>query len=263
MRYHTLFLVILLKSAIGFSQDVTVTIGHKGSIHSKILNENRQLIISPPEGYDTSDQKYPVLFLLDGSDINLINARLVTYTLRMKMIIVAILNIDRDRDMMPLSAPSYEVKNPGAEKFLLFLEKELIPHIDSNYRTNGQRTIRGASLSGLFVMYAFLAKPELFNNYIGTCAGWYADMEPYFSSLSDNSFKNKTQFQDRKLFVANSLSDPLDPKKEIHHAMVEFSKKVNAALGDRVHFKYATYENAGHVPYPGFYDGLKYILEER
>jgi hypothetical protein len=27
-------------------------------------------------------------------------------------------------------------------------------------------------------------------------------------------------------------------------------------------FKYATDENAGHVPYPSFYDGLKYVMEK-
>ena len=44
--------------------------------------------------------------------------------------------------------------------------------------------------------------------------------------------------------------------------MLEFSKKVKSELGDRVSFKYVTYDNYGHVPYPSFYDGLKYILEK-
>ena len=176
------------------------------------------------------------------------------------MIIVAIPNTDRDRDMMPLSTPTYEVDNPGAENFLSFIGNELIPHIEKNYRTNGNRTIRGRSLSGLFVMYAFLDNPELFDNYIGNSAGWFADMEYYFGALTDKSFKNKDQFNGKKLFIANSLADPFDPKKEVHNAMLEFSKKVKSELGDRLSFKYVTYDNYGHVPYPSFYDGLKYVL---
>ncbi|MCB9249224.1 MAG: hypothetical protein H6613_12120 [Ignavibacteriales bacterium] len=31
----------------------------------------------------------------------------------------------------------------------------MIPHIEKHYHTNGQKTVRGKSLSGLFVMYAF------------------------------------------------------------------------------------------------------------
>jgi hypothetical protein len=256
-----LLLFALLCPGTSFSQDVNVKIGHRDLVQSKILNEDRPLVVSLPAGYDTTDRNYPVLYLLDGTENNLIDARLVTYNLRKAMIIVAIANTDRDRDMMPLSAPSYEVKNPGAGNFLAFIEKELIPYIDNHYRSSSERTIRGRSLSGLFVMYAFLAKPELFSNYIGNCAGWFADMAPFFNTLADKAYQNKDRFNGKSLFVANSLADPLDPNQEIHRSMLDFAVKLKAMVGDGVQFKYATYENAGHVPYSGFYDGMKYVLQ--
>ena len=234
-----IFLIFITGNA--YSQDVNVKIGTRDSVRSRILNENRRFIVSLPPDYETSGRAYPVLFVLDGNENNLIDARLVTSSLGLKMIIIAIANTDRDRDMMPLSAPSYKVKNPAAADFLSFIEKELIPHIDKNYRTDGQRTIRGRSLSGLFVMYAFLAKPELFTNYIGNCAGWFSDMDAYFNGLADKSFQTKDRFKGKKLFVANSMSDPEDPKKEIHQAMLNFSKKVQSVFGDSIYFKYATY----------------------
>jgi len=262
MRNYIFLFVFLgfLKSGIGYSQDVNVKIGIKDSIQSKILNENRQLIISLPKDYEKSNLTYPVLYVLDGNETGLLKAIVVTRKLRVEMIIVAIPNTDRDRDMMPLSTPTYEVEKPGAENFLSFIGNELIPNIEDNYRSNGQRTISGGSLSGLFVMYAFSVKPELFDNYIGNSAGWYADMEFYFGALTDKTFKNKDQFNGKKLFVANSLADPYDPNKEVHKAMLEFSKKVNLELGEGLSFKYVTYDNYGHVPYPSFYDGLKYVL---
>jgi predicted alpha/beta superfamily hydrolase len=265
MNIYILLLVFLqlLKAGLGYSQDVNIKIGHRDSVQSEILKENRKLVISLPKGYDTTSQDYPVLFLLDGTENNLIDARLVTYNLRIDMVIVAISNTDRDRDMMPLSAPSYKVENPEAEKFLSFFEKELIPYIKKNYRINEHRTIRGRSLSGLFVMYAFLARPQLFSNYIGNCAGWFADMNPYFNTLTDKALQNKDSFKGKKLFVANSLADPLDPNKEIHQSMLDFSKKLKSILGDNMKFRYATYEDAGHVPYSGFYDGMKYISENK
>ena len=260
-NYLLLFVIIGLINPIrGFSQDVNIKIGIKDSIQSKTLNEIRPLIINLPNEYETSTKTYPVLYVLDGLQSNLIEAINVTNKLRTEMIIVAIPNTDRNRDMMPLSTPTYEVDNPEAENFLSFIGNELIPHIEKNYRTNGKRTIRGRSLSGLFVMYAFLKRPELFENYIGNSAGWFADMEYYFGALTDKSFENKDQFNGKKLFVANSLADPFDPKKEVHNTMLEFSKKVKSELGDRLSFKYETYDNYGHVPYPSFYDGLKYVL---
>ena len=263
MRKSILWIVILglMKTGIGYSQDVNIKVGVKESIPSVILNENRQLIVSLPKDYDTSNNTYPVLYVLDGNETGLLDAITATRKLGAQMIIVAIANTDRDRDMMPLSTPTYKVDNPGAEQFLSFIEKELIPHIENGYRSNGQRTIRGQSLSGLFIMYAFLEKPQLFDNYIGNSAGWYADMDPFFSALAENAFTDKDQFKGRKLFVANSLIDSYDPKKEVHYAMLEFSKKLNLELGDRVSFEYKTYDNYGHVPYPGFYDGLKYVLK--
>lgn len=43
--------------------------------------------------------------------------------------------------------------------------------------------------------------------------------------------------------------------------MLEFSKKIESELDERVSFKYVTYDNYGHVLFQSFYDGLKYILE--
>lgn len=244
-----------------YSQEVNIKIGVKDSIQSMVLNENRRLVVSLPRSYQSDNETYPVIYLLDGNETGILDAILATRKLRVEVIIVAIPNTDRDRDMMPLSTPTYEVKKPGAENFLSFLENELVPHIEKKYRSNGQRTIRGRSLSGLFVMYAFLESPELFDNYIGNSAGWYADMNPFFSALMDRTFKNKEKFKGKKLFVANSLADPFDPNKEVHNEILHFSERLNSELGDNVSFKYETYENYGHVPFPSFYDGLKYVLE--
>ncbi len=258
---RAVILLGLLKSGTGYSQDPLVSMGIQDSIPSEILKENRKLIVNLPKDYETSNKLYPVLFLLDGLNSNLLEAIHVTNQLRANMIIVAIPNTNRNRDMMPLSTPTYEVDNPGAESFLNFLEQELIPYINQQYRSNGDLTIRGRSLSGLFVLYAFLEKPELFDHYIGNSAGWYADMADYFEALVDHSFKNKSAFEGKSLFIANSLADPYDPDQEVHHAMLQFSKKVDSELGDRILFQYQTYEHYGHVPYPSFYDGLRFVLK--
>ena len=43
-----------------------VVIGHYQKLHSKVLKEKRTLLISVPKGYELSQEKYPVLFVLDG-----------------------------------------------------------------------------------------------------------------------------------------------------------------------------------------------------
>ena len=159
-NFLLLILFGLLSPRAILAQEVDIKIGTRQSIRSEILQEDRPLLIHLPESYQTSASSYPVLYLLDGSDYALFNAisdlrRLQGRELAPEMIIVAIENTDRNRDMLPVKVEEYPVP-PRAEGFLTFIEKELIPSIEKNYRTNGQRILKGQSLSGLFTLYALL-----------------------------------------------------------------------------------------------------------
>ncbi len=57
----------LLKTSAIFGQTITVQIGIRDSIQSEILKETRKFIIYHPQGYDTSQKTYPILYLLDVS----------------------------------------------------------------------------------------------------------------------------------------------------------------------------------------------------
>ena len=54
----------------------------------------------------------------------------------------------------------------GGEKFISFIEKELIPHIDSLYPTSPYRMFIGHSIGGLMVIYSLLNHSNLFNSYL-------------------------------------------------------------------------------------------------
>jgi predicted alpha/beta superfamily hydrolase len=136
-----------------------IIIGEKLKISSKILNEDREVLIRVPKDYDYSDTKYPVLYVLDGEFFFQQVNGVVTFLSECsyiynkpipEMIVVAIINIDRNRDYTPTYAPNqlgslYYPTSGGAERFFNFLEKELIPEIDSQYRTQSFRTLAGWS----------------------------------------------------------------------------------------------------------------------
>ena len=79
-----------------------------------------------------------------------------------KMIVVGIPNTNRMRDLTPTTPEgeqfyidsSASTNSGGGEKFISFIEKELIPHIESNYPTQPYRMLIGHSLGGLMVMHA-------------------------------------------------------------------------------------------------------------
>jgi hypothetical protein len=72
----------------------------------------------------------------------------------------------RNRDLVPFSTP-YADTTSGGVQYLEFLQQELIPFVESNYRVAPlDRTIWGYSFGGLFALYALFQKPDLFQRYI-------------------------------------------------------------------------------------------------
>ena len=85
-----------------------------------------EVLVHLPASYDTSGNAYPVLYLLDGTPASLLEMIAITTRLRNdrnapEMIVVAIENTNRNRDMMPVVAKDYPGP-PRAEAFLGFLE---------------------------------------------------------------------------------------------------------------------------------------------
>jgi predicted alpha/beta superfamily hydrolase len=55
----------------------------------------------------------------------------------------------------------------GASDFLRFLAEELVPKVESSYRSQPEhRTLVGDSLGGLFALYTLFQRPQVFRNYI-------------------------------------------------------------------------------------------------
>jgi len=154
-------------------------LGQIDEIRSAILGENRVLNLYFPEGYNKNDStKYPVIYLLDGSaDEDFIHiAGLVQFNnfewvnRLPKSIVVGIATVDRKRDFtFPTSIKEDAKSHPTSghsDKFIDFLEKELQPYIETNYKTNSSKTIIGESLGGLLATELLLKNPTLFNKYI-------------------------------------------------------------------------------------------------
>jgi len=139
---------------------------------AKSVQDTFHVFISTPDNYSTSDKSYPVLYVLDG-DIAYGMAVSIARYLQIGGIIPELIvvgigygSIDktagnkRNRDYRPTDTG-------GADNFLKFLNDELIPHIDSTYRTvPSDRTINGYSIGGLFALYTLFTQPETFSRYI-------------------------------------------------------------------------------------------------
>ena len=143
------------------------------NLHSTIMNEDRRAIIHLPRNYskDTS-RTYPVMYVLDGTSQDQHTADKIAVLsdagLIPSAIVVGLPNTrgNRERDQTPpyMRRDVNDANSPfgAADKFLAFIEKELIPVVEKNYRTSGYRTVSGNSRGGLFVLYSLMEKPDLF-----------------------------------------------------------------------------------------------------
>lgn len=158
-------------------------------LKSKLLNEDRVINVFVPEQYADNDEKsYPVVYMPDGGikeDFPHIANTLADLTASGRIdpvMLVGIENTDRRRDLTPASTTEYDrdygPAGDGAKVFRAFIKDELIPEVESRYRTTSTRTIVGESAAGLFVVDTLFRMPSLFDNYIAMDpALWWNDHE--------------------------------------------------------------------------------------
>jgi len=172
LSFAFLFVFTILSSQNPVIKDLKI--GEKVTLNSKILNEKRTLNIYLPQTYDKT-KSYPVIYILDGSMnedfLHLVGLQQF-FNMQFKMpdfIIVGIANVDRKRDFTfhtDLKDLQKDYPTTGhSDKFIEFVEKELQPFINKNYKTDKTKYVIGQSLGGLLATEILLNKPELFTHY--------------------------------------------------------------------------------------------------
>lgn len=143
-------------------------------LYSKQLNEERRILVKLPADYSSNTKnKYPVIYLPGSKDdlpmlAGLLD-RLSVQNVAPGVIIAIIENTDRTRDLTP--TVNQDPRGPvgqggGGDKYLDFIEMELIPHMDKTFRTHDYRIFSGSSIGGLLVIHALHTRPHLFQAHL-------------------------------------------------------------------------------------------------
>ena len=135
------------------------------NIKSTHLNDDVKLVISLPQDYSSSNEKYPVVYVLDGKWFFSQGVTSQIHFSRFKttpnLIIVGIENSKKQRGWY----------HRDTEKFNHFLEDELIPSINEKFRATDERLLFGWEISGGFVVECLGATPNLFTGYLAASPG--------------------------------------------------------------------------------------------
>ena len=167
MKTILIIFILTLSTSIAFGQtnnsnetdkNKPFILGVIDEIQSKELNETRILNIYLPEEYNPKDTtKYPVIYLLDGSAdedfihiVGLVQFNSFEWIKQVpKSIVVGIATVDKRRDFtFPTTITEDKEAYPTtghSDKFISFVEKDLQPYIQTNYKINSSTTIIGQS----------------------------------------------------------------------------------------------------------------------
>jgi predicted alpha/beta superfamily hydrolase len=157
-------------STVCSGQAEKISIGERKSLFSKVLNEQRELLIYTPDNYPLSSGSYPVLYLLDAEwHFHMVSGVVKQLSANgdiPELIVVGLVNANRSRDLTPSGQNDNPLIYGGADKFLDFIVDEVQPLIESDYRVHPYRMIYGHSFGGLFAVYALLNRPDFFDSYL-------------------------------------------------------------------------------------------------
>ncbi|HWZ16866.1 MAG TPA: alpha/beta hydrolase-fold protein [Mucilaginibacter sp.] len=263
--------------------------GQPGVIYSGILGEARRIRIFLPAGYNKAalnKQQYPVIYLFDGDALSAEVIKGLTHLRQQnpdahcpEMIVVAVSNTDRASDFTPtISSIGPEgdeldmLKNSGgSENFIGFIEKELIPYIESIYPTSPYKTLMGYSLGGLTVINILITRTKMFDAYAAIDPSMWWDnrivLNDAAAKFEGGNFTGTSLF----LGVANTMPIGMDITQakgdttgSTNHirSLLKLIDILGSNPGNGLRWQHKYYPDKDHdsvVP-PGIYDALHFLF---
>jgi predicted alpha/beta superfamily hydrolase len=187
----------------------SIPIGERLTLPSMTMGEERTILVSLPESYGWSAQKYPVLYLTDAQwqfeQTRASAAFLARNGMMPEIIIIGVTSTDRTSDLYATRADFKDrdriILFPAsghADRFLDFMEKELIPWSDAKYRTAPLRILAGHSAGGNFALHVMRVKPTLFQTIIAA-SPWLAwdernELKQLLPFLASSDVRARTLF---------------------------------------------------------------------
>lgn len=278
MRKLSILIILSIFSNLSYGQnEKDIIIGKRFTIKSEILNSDREISVYLPNSYyDNNYINYPVLYLLDGRKFFNSFSGVITQLSSdaspqiPEMIVIGITSQNRVKDSSPTNSligytkekeKGLEVSG-GADDFLEFIQMELIPFVEKNYRTNSYRTFVGYSFTGLPVLQALFSIPETFNSYLVIDFSAWWDNEIMIQRFKKFSGEYKESKRDIFFTTVDRVSNNVYPEE--YNAGWNFIQEFEQNTPSNITFDYKKYkykeENHHSMPLISFIDGMKYIF---
>lgn len=214
----------------------------------------KAIVYLPPDYY-SKNKKYPVLYMQDGQNLFDENTsflgiewnadewaeKLIKENIISPMIIVGIYNRGDKRvdDYTPFYEKSRK-RGGKAHEYLNFLCKELIPFLDSNFRTiknRENRIIGGSSLGGLFSLWAGYEREDIFSGVVCMSPALWWDNKHIIKYIKDHKDLNVwLDIGTEEGNIINKENPPCSECRELYNKLDSMKYKI----------KYKEYKGAIH-----------------
>ena len=256
LRWSSALAVVLFAviGQIAAAQDFNLTVGKQEVLDSKILGEKRTILVATPPQMKPG---LPLLVVLDGewtfTKVAVIVDHLVGNGRLPPMVVAGVVNTDRGRDLMPTFEGAEFAAGPS-DKFLGFLADELIPKLTSEYPIGKYRILAGHSNAGMFSLYAFIRRPEVFQANIALSPSYGFDDR--FVALLGRALA-KSNGTPRFVFVGWGG----DEEPDIAVGAMRFAKTFEGTPSANVEYHYEVFpgETHGSVGLRAYYRGLEVL----
>lgn len=214
------------------------------NFHSSKLNEDRQLKILLPRGYDEGDsKKYPLIIVFDGDYLFEAVAGNVDYYSYWEdmpeSIVVGIKQEDKRYDDCMYSEQNSLPIETGAA-FFEFIGMELIPYLNNNFKTENFRVAVGHDETANFINYYLLKDIPLFQAYISMGP----DLAPKIGQYLTDRFKT---FQTKIFYYLATSSNDTPAIKEGAESL---HKSISALENKNLLYNFDNFEGPTHYSLP-------------
>ncbi len=175
----------------------------KDTIQSVYVKDKFIITIKKPDGY-SSQKKYHHVYITDGGigmgDYILGKSESWKATVPSNCIIIAISHPGdwhekRARDFIPADISKNGKADFGnADKFYLFMQKELIPKIEKKLTNKKDRVFIGHSFGGLFCLYTLFKDDKLFDRHFAISPSIWANYYE-LDKIEEAYFKKNKQLK--------------------------------------------------------------------
>lgn len=239
MNKKLLFLLVLAMPNLLISQ-----VTYK-KISSSKLGSERELKIQLPRNYDKNKEKsYPVMIVLDGDYLFepvAGNVDYYSYWEDIPEMIVVGINQASTRESDALYSDSNFLPEKTGAAFFEFIGMELMPFLDSNYRTAPFRVIIGHDFTSNFINYYLFKENPLFQGYINLSP----DLAPEMANRVATSLSNSTT--PIWYYLATSAEDISTLKQDI----ISFDAQLKVIDNKNLRYNFDNFQDATHYTLVG------------